>query len=86
MATIAQRAKSDIVRQLDYLGISKEELAAAGRMSLRTLQRNLKDPEKMDLADLERFCKKLKIKDNDTYTIIGARLADKPTLFLCKKI
>ena len=62
VATIAQRVKADIVRQLDFLGISKEELAAAGRMSLRTLQRNLKEPEKMDLADLERFCKKLKIK------------------------
>ena len=34
----------------------------------------------------EQLRKKLKIKDNDTYTIIGARLADKPTLFLCKKI
>ena len=34
----------------------------------------------------EQLRKKLKIKDSDTYTIIGARLADKPTLFLCKKI
>ena len=34
----------------------------------------------------EQLRKKLKIKDNDTYTIIGARLEDKPTLFLCKKI
>lgn len=34
----------------------------------------------------EQLRKKLKIKDNDTFTIIGARLADKPTLFLCKKI
>ena len=34
----------------------------------------------------EQLRKKLKIKDNDMYAIIGARLADKPTLFLCKKI
>jgi hypothetical protein len=30
--------------------------------------------------------KKLKIKDSNTSTIIGARLADKPTLFLCNKL
>lgn len=34
----------------------------------------------------EQLRKKLKVKDSDTHTIIGARLADKPTLFLCKKI
>ena len=34
----------------------------------------------------ELLRKKLKIKDSDTHTVIGARLADKPTLFLCKKI
>ena len=34
----------------------------------------------------EQLRKKLKIKDSDTHTIIGARLGDKPTLFLCNKI
>lgn len=34
----------------------------------------------------EQLRKKYKIKDSNTHTIIGARLADKPTLFLCKKI
>ena len=34
----------------------------------------------------EQLRKKLKIKDNDVYTIIGARLGDKPTLLLCKKV
>ena len=34
----------------------------------------------------EQLRKKLKIKDSDTHTIIGARLAEKPTLFLCNKI
>ena len=34
----------------------------------------------------EQLRKKLKIKDSDTHTIIGARLADKPTLFLCEKV
>lgn len=34
----------------------------------------------------EQLRKKLKIKDSNTHTIIGARLADKPRLFLCKKI
>lgn len=34
----------------------------------------------------EQLRKKLKIKDNDTFTIIGARLADKPSIFFCQKI
>ena len=34
----------------------------------------------------EQLRKKLKVKDSDTHTIIGARLADKPTLFYCKKV
>lgn len=34
----------------------------------------------------EQLRKKLKINDSNTHTIIGARLADKPTLFVCKKI
>ena len=34
----------------------------------------------------EQLRKKLKIKEGDQLTIIGARLADKPTLFYCKKV
>ena len=34
----------------------------------------------------EQLRKKLKLKESDIYTIIGARLADKPTLFLAKRI
>lgn len=34
----------------------------------------------------EQLRKKLKIKNNDTFTIIGARLANKPTIFFCQKI
>ena len=34
----------------------------------------------------EQLRKKIKAKEDDSYTIIGARLAEKPTLFLCKKI
>ena len=34
----------------------------------------------------EQLRKKLKIKEGDQLTIIGARLGDKPTLFLCNKI
>ena len=34
----------------------------------------------------EQLRKKLKIKEDDTHTIIGARLGDKPTLFLAKRI
>lgn len=34
----------------------------------------------------DQLRKKLKIKDSDTHTIIGARIGDKPTLLLCKKI
>ena len=34
----------------------------------------------------EQLRKKLKIKEDDTLTIIGARLGDKPTLFLAKRI
>ena len=33
----------------------------------------------------DQLRKKLKIKEGDQLTIIGARLGDKPTLFLCKK-
>jgi hypothetical protein len=34
----------------------------------------------------DQLRKKLKVKDSDTHTIIGARLGDKPTLFLCKRV
>ena len=34
----------------------------------------------------DQLRKKLKVKDCDTHTIIGARLGDKPTLFLCKRV
>ena len=34
----------------------------------------------------EQLRKKLKIKESDHYTIIGARVGDKPTLFLAKRI
>lgn len=34
----------------------------------------------------DQLRKKLKIKEGDQLTIIGARLGDKPTLFLCEKI
>ena len=34
----------------------------------------------------DQLRKKLKVKDSDTHTIIGARLGEKPTLFLCKKV
>lgn len=34
----------------------------------------------------EQLRKKLKVKDSDTYTIIGARLGDKPCLFLAERI
>ena len=34
----------------------------------------------------EQLRKKLKIKDSDTHTIIGARLAEKPILLLAKRI
>lgn len=35
---------------------------------------------------VEQLRKKLKVKEGDDYTIIGARLASKPTLFLCRKV
>ena len=34
----------------------------------------------------ELLRKKLKIKDSDTHTIIGARLGDKPTLLLAERV
>lgn len=34
----------------------------------------------------DQLRKKLKVKDSDTHTIIGARLGEKPTLFLCKRV
>ena len=58
------------------------------------IESNIKDTKNISANILTRnyplspdqLRKKLKLKDSDTHTIIGARLADKPTLFLCKKI
>ena len=57
----------DIQRQARYYGISSEELAASGSMSLRSFQRRMKDPESITLGELQRFAKKLRIEIN--YTI-----------------
>ena len=58
------------------------------------LESNIKDAKNTHASILtrnypltpEQLRKKLKIKENDTHTIIGARLGDKPTLLLAKRI
>jgi hypothetical protein len=58
------------------------------------LESNIKDAKNTHASILtrnypltpEQLRKKLKIKDDDTHTVIGARLADKPTLFLAKRV
>ena len=58
------------------------------------LESNIKDAKNTHASILtrnypltpEQLRKKLKIKDDDTYTIIGARLGDKPTLLLAKRV
>jgi hypothetical protein len=58
------------------------------------IESNIKDAKHTNASILtrnyplsaEQLRKKLKIKDSDTHTIIGARLGEKPTLFLAKRI
>ena len=58
------------------------------------LESNIKDAKNTQASILtrnypltpEQLRKKLKIKDSDTHTIIGARLAEKPTLLLAKRV
>ena len=58
------------------------------------LESNIKDAKNTHASILtrnypltpEQLRKKLKIKENDTHTIIGARLGEKPTLFMAKRI
>ena len=58
------------------------------------LESNIKDAKNTQASILtrnypltpEQLRKKLKIKDSDTQTIIGARIGDKPTLLLAKRI
>lgn len=60
----------------------------------KIMEVNLKDTKNICASVLTRnypltpdqLRKKLKIKEDDQLTIIGARLGDKPTLFLCEKI
>ena len=58
------------------------------------IENNIKDAKNTNASILtrnypltpEQLRKKLKIKDSDIYTIIGARLGEKPTLFLTKRV
>lgn len=53
------RVKGDIVAQMMSLGISRQEVAAAARMSERTLRTKLKAPERFTLEELVLIGKKL---------------------------
>ena len=57
----------DMERQARYYGISREELAAAGCMTERSLYNKLRRPESITLGELQQFAKKLRIEIN--YTI-----------------
>lgn len=56
----------DMLRQQRYHSISPLELAASGGMSLRSLQRRMRNPETITLGELERFAKKLRMEINYT--------------------
>lgn len=58
---------ADIKRQRALYGISREELAAAGCMTERSLYNKLRRPESITLGELQQFAKKLRIEIN--YTI-----------------
>ena len=77
-----------------HLYLSKELVEDFPGRVWQILESNIKDAKNTQASILtrnypltpEQLRKKLKIKDSDTQTIIGARLAEKPTLLLAKRV
>ena len=77
-----------------HLYLSKELVEDFPGRVWQILESNIKDAKNTQASILtrnypltpEQLRKKLKIKDSDTQTIIGARIGDKPTLLLAKRV
>ena len=77
-----------------HLYLSKELVEDFPGRVWQILESNIKDAKNTQASILtrnypltpEQLRKKLKIKDSDTHTIIGARIGDKPTLLLAKRV
>lgn len=77
-----------------HLYLSKDHVAHFPGRVWKIIEPNVKDVKGINANVMTRnypmtadqLRKKLKVKDSDTHTIIGARLEDKPTLFLCKRV
>ena len=77
-----------------HLYLSKELVEDFPGRVWQIIESNLKDAKNTQASILtrnypltpEQLRKKLKIKDSDTQTIIGARIGDKPTLLLAKRV
>ena len=77
-----------------HLYLSKDYLADFPGRVWEIVETNIKEAKGINANVMTRnypitadqLRKKLKVKDSDTHTIIGARLGDKPTLFLCKRV
>lgn len=57
----AQTIRRIILSQMEMTGIGRQELAAAARMSERTLRTKLKDPYKFTLQELGLIGRKIHI-------------------------
>ena len=77
-----------------HLYLSKELVEDFPGRVWQIIESNMKDAKNTQASILtrnypltpEQLRKKLKIKDSDTQTIIGARIGDKPTLLLAKRV
>ena len=77
-----------------HLYLSKELVEDFPGRVWQIIESNIKDAKNTQASILtrnypltpEQLRKKLKIKDSDTQTIIGARIGDKPTLLLAKRV
>ena len=77
-----------------HLYLSKELVEDFPGRVWQIIESNIKDAKNTQASILtrnypltpEQLRKKLKIKDSDTLTIIGARIGDKPTLLLAKRV
>ena len=91
---IAQRYGLCKMAPNTHLYLSQEYVEDFPGRVWQILENNIKDAKNTHASILtrnypltpEQLRKKLKIKDDDTHTIIGARLGDKPTLLLAKRI
>ena len=91
---VAQRYGLCKIAPNTHLYLSKELVEDFPGRVWQIIESNMKDAKNTQASILtrnypltpEQLRKKLKIKDSDTQTIIGARIGDKPTLLLAKRV